>query len=177
MLMLRLVPSIYSFTAAIAASLGAWMVAAQIFSEMLSRDILPDTVSCNALMNVAERSRQWQTVMQLLAYMAAEAAKPNEISFTSAISASDRSGHWQLAMGLLSHMPRHRVSLSEMSGTAAMSACERAQRWEAVIEVLSNIPRADEIRFSRAFNMESVLFCLQTAEVEYTRNRFLTCCN
>ena len=29
MLMLRLVPSIYSFTAAIAASLGAWMVAAQ----------------------------------------------------------------------------------------------------------------------------------------------------
>ena len=144
-LMLRLVPSIYSFTAVVTASLGACMVAAQIFSEMLSHDILPDTVSCNALMNVAERSRQWQTVVQLLAYMAAEAAKP---SFTSAISASDRSGHWQLAMGLLSHMPRHRAAV------------------EAVIEVLSNIPGADEISFSRAFNMESVLFCLQTAEVE-----------
>ncbi|CAE7867898.1 EMB2654, partial [Symbiodinium sp. KB8] len=145
MLMLRLVPNIYSFTAAITASLGAWMVAAQIFSEMLAHDILPDTVSCNALMNVAETSRQWQTVLQLLAYMGTEAAKPNEISFTSAISAGDRSGHWQLAMGLLSHMPRHRVSLSEMSGTAAMSACERAQRWEAVTELLSTIPAADEI--------------------------------
>ena len=111
MLVLRCVPSIYSFTAAITASLGAWMVAAQVFSEMLAQDIFPDTVSCNALMNVAERSRQWQTVMQLLAYTAAEAAKPNEISFTSAISASDRSGHWQLAMGLLSDMPRHRAAV------------------------------------------------------------------
>ena len=147
MLVMRCVPSVYSFTAAITASLGAWMVAAQIFSEMLSHDIFPDTVSCNALMNVAERSRQWHIVLQLLAYMAAEAAKPNEISFTSAISASDRSGHWQLAMRLLSHMPRHRVSLSEMSGTAAMSACERVQRWEAVIQLLSTIPRADEISF------------------------------
>ena len=67
MLMLRLVPSIYRFAAATTASLGAWMVAAQIVSEMLSHDILPDSVSCNALMNVAETSRQWQAVLQLLA--------------------------------------------------------------------------------------------------------------
>ena len=112
MLVLHLVPSIYSFTAAVTAcSTGAWVVAIQVFSQMLAVGILPDTVSYNAVLSAAEHSKQWLIVFQLLSSMLTSAteAEPNEISFTAAIGISDKGGGWQLAPRLLSDMPLVRV--------------------------------------------------------------------
>eukprot|EP00435_Cladocopium_sp_Y103_P072943 s265_g41.t2 len=160
--------------AAVGNEVGGWMLAFNLFSKMVSGQLLANLIVYNSLLSACAQSSQWQ----LAAYLLMTMPKPDVVSFNSAIACrrpvmarsllqrmneetieatlvtwnscicSCSEGHWQLALHLLHccmcHLQPDRVTCS-----AAMNACERGSQWQAALEIYT-LSRGD-VASSNAF--------------------------
>ncbi|CAE7828791.1 mask [Symbiodinium sp. CCMP2592] len=121
-------PDAVSYNTAISASAESsrWPIALSLFQEMQERDVVPTTISFNAVISalMADTQDQAAAVEAVFAQMLEAKIGPDGKTFCVMIGAQGSGLHWQRAVDLLQEMHRNSLAHGEHDGDARQQVAE-----------------------------------------------------
>eukprot|EP00662_Eupelagonemidae_sp_cell21_P035467 gene35467-33620_t len=108
-----------------------------LFSEMQSRQLVPDIFTYNVVLSTCAKCEQPGTALELLSEMRVRDVMPNTKSYNATISACAKGGQPEKALELLSEMQGRGLEPDDTTYGTAISACHTAPG--KVMELLSEM--------------------------------------
>ncbi|OLQ09846.1 Pentatricopeptide repeat-containing protein, chloroplastic [Symbiodinium microadriaticum] len=157
---LSIVPTVYSFSAAITACEKGfqWELSILLLSKMVAARVIPNLISFSAAISACEKCGEWEAACHLLSQMLEQQVVPNRISYSAGMSACEKGNAWQMALYLLSDMPAGLVP-DLICFDAGISACEKVGEWETAVVLLSQM-------FARGLSPNEISFSASISACE-----------
>ena len=111
---LHLQPDALSFSPVISACRN-WQLGLLLFHNMVSRQLKPNVITCNAVLSMCEGSGRWQQAILLLTRLHAENIEPDTMSYNLALGACTKAKRWRAAAALFLQMGRIHVPGNAMT--------------------------------------------------------------
>eukprot|EP00929_Paragymnodinium_shiwhaense_P051030 TRINITY_DN25686_c0_g1_i3.p1 TRINITY_DN25686_c0_g1~~TRINITY_DN25686_c0_g1_i3.p1 ORF type:complete len:546 (-),score=133.94 TRINITY_DN25686_c0_g1_i3:47-1684(-) len=122
--------------------------------EMREEQVLPDTISYNAVMNACARSAQWERAVGVLQDRWKQGKRVDQKTFNAAMNACEKARQWVMALHLLDAMSAAKALPGTISYSTTVSAVGRSGDWEKALWLFADIPRQqlplDAIAFAAA---------------------------
>ena len=99
---------------------------------LAQKDLAPDDVTFNALMNGCGKGGEWRRALRVLSEMTESSTEWDVISKGTAMSACERGWQWEKALLLLRHV---QISFNSITVNAAVSACANGVKWPLALEL------------------------------------------
>jgi pentatricopeptide repeat protein len=72
-----------------------WQLAVGLFMQMAVQQLVPDVISCNALISCCEKGLQWQKALHFFSSMSLQSVKPDVVSYNAVLSACQKRLQWE----------------------------------------------------------------------------------
>lgn len=113
-----------------------WEVACGLLSEMRSRQLEPNRINYNTVLDACARAASWKTSVRLLDEMPQRSANADVISFSSVMTACSRALQWRESLVHFAKLTDAGLHPDRRNFSAAMSACAQGPCWESAGRLL-----------------------------------------
>ena len=131
-----------------------WQRALELFTQLPSRSLRPDTFSFGAAIRATAAADNWRLAFFLLAEMPEAGVAMDGFALSSAIQACEQGSQWQVALDMLVCATSLRVEVDAVIGTAAIAATGKAGHWQHALSVLQlmsmQVVRRNAVSYSAA---------------------------
>ncbi|CAL1133499.1 unnamed protein product [Cladocopium goreaui] len=118
-----------------------WQMALQLFEQLPSWKVVPNTVTYNTISNALLKAGHWQASLALLHEAFRSHFAPTVVTFNSAIAACHRGSQWPLAVSLLQRLLEKQLRPTAITCTGVMGACAKGTQWLEAISILAKMIR------------------------------------